>query len=102
MADIKQIIDPKVIEELKKMNQQLVDAGANMDKLIPLMGEINKLTSEAAKSTGNNADNQKKLTAAEKEAESIKKQLEKTEAKINAIQQSQTKILTEQILKLQQ
>jgi seryl-tRNA synthetase len=101
MADINQIIDPKVIEELKKMNEQLVQAGQNMDKLIPLFDQVNKQTSTAAKNTGDNAGKQKQLTEAEKEAEKVKKSIIQTEAKINALTTEQGKRLAELKLELQ-
>ena len=101
MADISQIIDPKVVLELTKMNNELVQAGENMDKLIPLMKSLQDTTAKVGKNTSDNVQKQKQLTDAEKEAEKIKKQILDTENKIAQVSSEQNKRLIQVRAELQ-
>lgn len=101
MADINQIIDQKVIDQLKAMDEQLKEAGEHMDKLVPLMDKINIKTTSAAKAKAEAAIKQKELTEAEKQELAIQKEIEKTEAKINALNSDSAKLLAKKRDELQ-
>ena len=47
MADINQFIDPKLLDSLVKINEQLVIAGTNIDKLITSIKKFEELYQEA-------------------------------------------------------
>jgi hypothetical protein len=95
MADINQIIDPKVVLELTKMNNELIQAGKNMDELIPKIKTLQDTTINVGKTTSDNTKKKKELTEAEKEALKIEKQIEDTEKKITIVSDERTKKLNQ-------
>src|SRR6056297_2172972 len=97
MADINQIIDPKLIAELEKINQQFIAAGNNVDKLIPAFKNLNKTSSKLGKSIGVGEAQIKKLTAAQKESQNIQNKLIQVEEKLK----QQTSEKNKRLLQLQ-
>jgi len=93
MADINQIIDPKLIAELEKINQQFIAAGNNVDKLIPAFKNLNKTSSQLGKSIGVGETELKKLTAAQKESQNIQNKLIQVEEKIKQQETAKNKRL---------
>ena len=82
MADINNFIDPNLVDTLVKLNDQLVIAGTNIDKIIPSIKKLEKEQAKLGKNTKDNNTERKKLTANEKEAVKIAKQLAASEAKL--------------------
>jgi len=101
--DINNFIDPKLIDSLTKINEQIIAAGNNIDsKLLPAIKKLIEVQDKLGKENKDTEKERKKLTAAEKEAVRIAKQYETTEAKIISLQKGATKLLTEKKLKLQE
>lgn len=103
--DINQIIDPKVVAELDKLNKQLIEAGVNIDKLIPPLNDLNEVQKDIGKSTGDNTEKRKRLTIAEKEARDLAEKVIANEAKIESLRNGTAKAIikqTETIRKLTQ
>ena len=92
-ADINQIIDPKVVAEFEKLNAQIIAAGTNTDKLIPIYNKLNTTLSGISKTLKTDEDALKKLNAVKKESESVNKKLITTEAKIAESTSKQNKLL---------
>jgi len=92
-ADINQIIDPKVVAEFEKLNAQIIAAGTNTDKLIPIYNKLNTTLSGISKTLNTDADSLAKLNAVKKESESVNKKLITTEAKIEESTSKQNKLL---------
>jgi len=91
--DINNFIDPKLISSLELMNNQLILAGTNIDKLVPSIKKIEEAQKGLGKTTDNNKSKRKTLTEAEKEAAKINKQLVDAEKKLVAIQSEQQQAL---------
>ena len=101
--DINNFIDPKLLDSLTQINNQLITTGETIDNtVIPAINKLIEVQNKLGKGTKDNEGERKKLTAAEKEAVRIAKGLETSEAKINALQTGSTKLLTEKRLKVQQ
>jgi len=101
--DINNFIDPKLIETLEKLNQQIILAGENIDKkLLPAIKELEKEQAKLGKTTTDTTTKKQQLTEAEKEAVKIEAQLATGEAKINSLKDESTKKLIEQKVKIQQ
>ncbi|MCK5605270.1 phage tail tape measure protein [Candidatus Pacearchaeota archaeon] len=102
MADINDFIDPKLISSLEAINKQLIESGKIIDQqVVPAIKKLEEAQRKLGKNTEENADKRKKLTANEKEAARIAKQLETTEAKLDALRKGATKALTEKRVELQ-
>lgn len=84
MADISQILDPKIVKELQKINSELIKSGETADKIIPSFEKLNKASRELGKASTATGKARKKLTSYQKEAQKITSQLEQVEGKINA------------------
>lgn len=85
-SDINSILDDKIIRDLEKTNDLIIKNANSIDsKLLPAINKLQSTQKELGKTTKTNSDERKKLTESEKEAQKIAKQLESTEAKINAL-----------------
>jgi chromosome segregation ATPase len=102
MADINNFIDKNLVNSLVQINEQLVLAGQNIDKtLLPAIQKLEKAQQQLGKKTNENSNERKKLTANEKEAAKIQKQLETTEAKLISLQKGQQDALIKTKTELQ-
>lgn len=101
MADINNFIDPKLVDTLVKLNDQLVIAGTNIDKIIPSIKKLEKEQAKLGKNTKDNNTERKKLTANEKEAAKIAKQLAASESKLESLQKGQQDALIKTKTELQ-
>ena len=90
MADINDFIDQKLLDSIIKINEQLVITGNTIDKtVIPAINKLVEAQSKLGKGNEDAEQKRKKLTAAEKEAARITKQLETTEQKLLSLQKGQ-------------
>lgn len=99
--DINNFIDPKLVETIEKLNQQVILLGGNIDKLIPSIKSLETVQKDLGKTTANNVETKKKLTTAQTEAEKIEQQIVTTETKIKQAQDGITDALVKQKLELQ-
>jgi len=91
--DINNFIDPKLISSLEQINQQLILAGGNIDKLVPLIKALETAQKGLGKTVTTNKTARKKLTAEQKEAAGVAKRLETVQAKLNQLSNEQHKKL---------
>ena len=100
--DINNFIDPNLVAEFEKLNQQIIDMGTNLDKFtLPQIKKLESELSKLSKTTGEGADKKKQLTEAEKEALKIQQQLENSEKKLNSLKEESTKKLIQNQLAYQ-
>jgi hypothetical protein len=83
MADINQIIDPKAIKQLEKLNRELIKSGESIDKLIPDFERMAQSTSKIGKSNEDASKKRQKLTKAQEESLKKEKELEKASEKLD-------------------
>jgi len=91
--DINNFIDPKLISSLEQINNQLIAAGTNVDKLVPSINALAEAQKALGKSNEDNNSKRKKLTEAERDAAKLAKQLEAAEKKLISVQKGQQDIL---------
>ena len=100
--DISNFIDPKLILSIERLNKGIGITGDKLDALIPKMNTFNQVTAETAKNINADAEAQKKLTEAKKQADTIEKQIIANEEKIKNLSTERNVILAETKIKLQQ
>jgi len=90
--DISNFIDPKLIEVITKLNEQIVLLGTNIDKYaIPAIKSLEAEQSKNSKTTADNTTKKQQLTEAQKQAAKIENELATSEAKLNALKEDSAK-----------
>jgi len=94
MADVKDFIDPKLIQSLEKINDLIIESGESIEKkLIPAIEKLEKSQAELGKTTKDEEEKRDQLNKTQQEAKKIATQLETTEAKISNARTEQNKEL---------
>lgn len=88
MADINEIISPKAIEDILRLNDALAQTALGLEKLV-------LASKEAEKQDKSSGKNKEKLTTAQQQALKTNKAVEASIAKTNQIRSKQNKILIE-------
>ena len=83
----------KLVKELEKLNEEIIESGDNADDLAKSYADLAQQFVKAGKALDENADEQERLNAAIKEAQTLDNALIQTEAKIQQARSDQNKEL---------